>query len=99
MPAYNGYPQTQINPYYQTALPIQQPQQNTQSGLMTIMVSSEDEMINYPVAAGVTVLLISFPAVSSPRKHRIPALIPSFAAATASLTASPPACREQDSAR
>lgn len=64
MPAYNGYPQmnTQLNPYYQgtTALPLQQPQQNTQSGLMTIMVSSEDEMINYPVAAGVTVLLISF---------------------------------------
>ena len=60
MPAYNGYPQTQMNPYYQTALPIQQQQQNTQSGLMTIMVSSEDEMINYPVAAGVTVLLISF---------------------------------------
>ena len=63
MPAYNGYPQmsTQLNPYYQgtTSLPLQQPQQN-QSGLMTIMVSSEDEMINYPVAAGVTVLLISF---------------------------------------
>lgn len=64
MPAYNGYPQaTGVNyiPYnYQTAIPLQQPQQNTQSGLMTIMVSSEDEMINYPVAAGVTVLLISF---------------------------------------
>lgn len=74
MPAYNTYPQLNpntvaatgnINPYsyqanYQTAVPIQQPQQNTQSGLMTIMVSSEDEMINYPVAAGVTVLLISF---------------------------------------
>ena len=68
MPAYNNYqqlnPQTTVgnfSPYnYQTAVPIQQPQQNTQSGLMTIMVSSEDEMINYPVAAGVTVLLISF---------------------------------------
>lgn len=75
MPAYNTYqqlnPQTtaagtvgNFSPYsyqanYQTAVPIQQPQQN-QSGLMTIMVSSEDEMINYPVAAGVTVLLISF---------------------------------------
>ena len=61
MPAYNNYqqlnPQTTVgnfSPYsYQTAVPIQQPQQNTQSGLMTIMVSSEDEMINYPVAAGV----------------------------------------------
>lgn len=68
MPAYNNYPQLNpqttvgnFSPYsYQTAVPIQQPQQNTQSGLMTIMVSSEDEMINYPVAAGVTVLLISF---------------------------------------
>ena len=71
MAAYNTYPQLNpntvagtINPYsyqanYQTAVPLQQPQQN-QSGLMTIMVSSEDEMLNYPVAAGVTVLLISF---------------------------------------
>jgi len=74
MAAYNAYPQlnpqttagnpilggASFSPYsYQTAVPIQQPQQN-QSGLMTIMVSSEDEMINYPVAAGVTVLLISF---------------------------------------
>lgn len=67
MPAYNTYPQLNpqttvgiFSPYsYQTAVPIQQPQQN-QSGLMTIMVSSEDEMISYPVAAGVTVLLISF---------------------------------------
>lgn len=68
MPAYNTYPQLNpqntvgnFSPYnYQTAVPLQQPQQNAQSGLMTIMVSSEDEMINYPVAAGVTVLLISF---------------------------------------
>ena len=65
MAAYTSYPQMntqinpQINPYYQgtTAVPLQQPQQN-QSGLMTIMVSSEDEMLNYPV--DVTVLLISF---------------------------------------
>lgn len=68
MPAYNNNPQLNpqttvgnFSPYsYQTTVPIQQPQQNTQSGLMTIMVSFEDEMINYPVAAGVTVLLISF---------------------------------------
>jgi hypothetical protein len=67
MPAYNTYPQLNpqtavgnFSPYnYQTAVPLQQPQQN-QSGLMTIMVGSEEEMMNYPVAAGVTVLLISF---------------------------------------
>lgn len=69
MPAYNTYPQLnpQITAPYNTfpqlnqqmAVPLQQPQQN-QSGLMTIMVGSEEEMMNYPVAAGVTVLLISF---------------------------------------
>jgi len=32
----------------------------TQNGLMTIFVNSEDEVNNYPVAAGLTVLLISF---------------------------------------
>lgn len=41
---------------------IAQPQQmNTNNGgLMTIFVQSEEEVNNYPVAAGLTVLLISF---------------------------------------
>lgn len=47
---------------YQTAIPLtQQPQtQQVTPGLMTIMISSEEEMRNYPVAAGTTVLLIAF---------------------------------------
>ena len=51
---------------YQAVVPVmqqpQQPQQQPQqqSGSLTIMDSSEEEMLNYPVAAGVTVLLISF---------------------------------------
>lgn len=64
MAGYNYLNNTNPYPYSNFQMPAQQaplqPQQNTQSGLMTIMVSSEDEMINYPVAAGVTVLLISF---------------------------------------
>ena len=48
---------------YQTAIPmsqqLQQPQQNPGS-IMTIFVTSEEEVKNYPVAAGVTVLLLSF---------------------------------------
>lgn len=59
------------NPYQQNGygvrIPIeQQPtfQQSqsitTNSGLMTIFVSSEEEVNNYPVAAGLTVLLVSF---------------------------------------
>lgn len=35
-------------------------QQQVTPGLMTIMVSSEEEMKNYPVAAGTTVLLVAF---------------------------------------
>lgn len=35
-------------------------QQQLTPGLMTIMVSSEEEMKNYPVAAGTTVLLVAF---------------------------------------
>lgn len=67
MPAYNA------NPYYQTAVPtniapmgnfqtaVPLPQaQQTPGSIMTIFVSSEDEVKNYPVAAGVTVLLLSF---------------------------------------
>lgn len=48
------YPSTQMAPQtYQV-----QPQQ--QSSLLTVFVSSEEEVNMYPVAAGVTVLLISF---------------------------------------
>lgn len=70
MPGNNIYPQyapqqtpvSTFNPsYYQSSMPMQpQVQQSNQTSLMTIMVSSEEEVINYPVAAGVTVLLISF---------------------------------------
>lgn len=69
----NPYYQTQMgganfSPYnYQTAVPMpqmnnQQPQQSQQSAgsIMTVFVHSEEEVIGYPVAAGVTVLLISF---------------------------------------
>jgi hypothetical protein len=40
----------------------QPPPQNQQNAgsIMTVFVHSEDEVIGYPVAAGVTVLLISF---------------------------------------
>lgn len=44
---------------FQTAVPMPQPQQ-TPGSIMTIFVNSEDEVKNYPVAAGVTVLLLSF---------------------------------------
>jgi hypothetical protein len=57
-----------FSPYnnYQT---VQMPQMNNQpspqnqqgaGSIMTVFVHSEDEVIGYPVAAGVTVLLISF---------------------------------------
>lgn len=74
--AYNstGYSSNySVNPYpatgginfapsnYQTAVPLpQQPPQQTPGSIMTIFVNSEDEVRNYPVAAGVTVLLLSF---------------------------------------
>ena len=71
MAGYNGtyYPTTtgSYNPYtsYQTAVPVplmqqsQQPQ-NTSGNIMTVFVNSEEEMRSYPVAAGTTVLLLSF---------------------------------------
>ena len=37
-----------------------QPQQNNSNSLMTVLVSSEDEVNNYPVAAGFTVMLVDF---------------------------------------
>lgn len=61
-----GYPTTgygyyNFNPSYQpAAVPLPQPQQQNQGNLMTIQVTTEDEVTNYPVAAGTTVLLISF---------------------------------------
>lgn len=70
MPAYyNPYiPQgSSINPYNYgqpsmyaggSYTPIQQPQQ--QSSLLTVFVDSEEEVNMYPVAAGVTVMLVSF---------------------------------------
>lgn len=67
--ATNPYYQTNMagsnfSPYnYQTAVPLSQqnPQpQQTPGSIMTIFVNSEDEVKNYPVAAGVTVLLLSF---------------------------------------
>lgn len=68
MPSYNTNPyyQTQTGGinfapnYNQTAVPYSQQPQQTPGSIMTIFVSSEDEVRNYPVAAGVTVLLLSF---------------------------------------
>lgn len=69
MPTYNYqqpyppqlYPYT-ASPYPGTQMASQtyqvQPQQ--QSSLLTVFVSSEEEVNMYPVAAGVTVILISF---------------------------------------
>lgn len=37
-----------------------QPQQNNSNSLMTVLVSGEDEVNNYPVAAGFTVMLVDF---------------------------------------
>ena len=44
--------------YYQN-LTQQQPA-NSNSSLMTVLVSSEEEVNNYPVAAGMTVMLMDF---------------------------------------
>lgn len=72
MPAYNTYTPGAYQPIMpptftptSTYQPLQQfqPQQQSQqpsSNLMTIFVSSEEEVLNYPVAAGLTVLLLSF---------------------------------------
>ena len=68
MPSYNTNPyyQTQTGGinfapnYNQTAVPYPQQPQQTPGSIMTIFVNSEDEVRNYPVAAGVTVLLLSF---------------------------------------
>ena len=52
-----------VSPYsYQTIVPMaQQPQPQQNSGsIMTVFINSEDEVNSYPVAAGTTVLLLSF---------------------------------------
>lgn len=45
--------------YYQN-LAAPQPAAGSNSSLMTVLVSSEDEVNNYPVAAGMTVMLMDF---------------------------------------
>ena len=55
---YNPYQQnmfTPTRPTYQSTVTS-----SSNNGLMTIFVNSEDEVSHYPVAAGLTVLLISF---------------------------------------
>ena len=56
----NGYNNltAQYGQYYQNLMP-QQPT-NSNSSLMTVLVSSEEEVNNYPVAAGMTVMLMDF---------------------------------------
>ena len=57
----SGVPNYTPIPYnFQSALYTPQTPQQASSGLLTIMVSSEEEMRNYPVAAGTTVLLVAF---------------------------------------
>ena len=67
--AYNPYqtPFYQYNPSgmnfglnnYQTPINVQ-PQQSSNGQLLTVFVDTEDEVNDYPVAAGTTVQLISF---------------------------------------
>ena len=63
---YNPNPNTQpqtggasFNSYYNTLSGIPM-QQQSQGSIMTVFVDSEGEAMNYPVAAGIAVLLISF---------------------------------------
>lgn len=46
--------------YSRSAMSGQPTQQNNSNSLMTVLVSSEDEVNNYPVAAGFTVMLVDF---------------------------------------
>lgn len=62
--AYNPYQMTGYLPYA-TPLPSSQTynlpaQQSNNGSLMTVLVESEQEVNDYPVAAGLTVQLISF---------------------------------------
>ena len=56
--SYNPLGYNQPVPNVQTSVPLQQPQQQT--SLLTVFVDSEEEVNDYPVAAGTTVQLISF---------------------------------------
>lgn len=59
--SYASYIPSQTQTFPQNYQTQQQPVQNNNSGnLFTVAVSSEEEVNNYPVAAGTTVLLISF---------------------------------------
>lgn len=50
-----------FSPYsYQQAVPMAQQPQQQSGNIMTIFVKSDEDANNYPVAAGTTVLLISF---------------------------------------
>lgn len=75
MPGYNNFASnpyqtplvggSNFAPYtpYQTGIPMQQAQPQVQqpsTNLMTIFVNSEEEVANYQVAAGLTVMLLSF---------------------------------------
>ena len=52
-----------FTPYNQPLPTIQQPQAAQNSGsIMTVFVNKEEEIADYPVAAGTTVQLICFPA-------------------------------------
>lgn len=50
---WNNFTQPQITP-------VSQQQHSNGGGFITIFVNNEDEVNNYPVAAGLTVILISF---------------------------------------
>ena len=62
----NPYPTTGNVPQYTTYQPMmqqlspQQTQQQPSNSILTVFVNSEDEVNLYPVAAGVTVMLVCF---------------------------------------
>lgn len=62
----NPYPPTGGVPQYQPYQPMmqqlspQQTQQQPSNSILTVFVNSEDEVNLYPVAAGVTVMLVCF---------------------------------------
>lgn len=57
--AYAGNYQPYAYPY-PTSTVQNQPQPQQSSSILTVFVNSEEEVNNYPVAAGVTVILLSF---------------------------------------
>ena len=62
----NPYPTTGSVPQYQSYQPMmqqlspQQTQQQPSNSILTVFVNSEEEVNIYPVAAGVTVMLVCF---------------------------------------